>query len=192
MFAFIASVLRPETLSVPRRRSVPHPARQAFLTRAWQLFCPSARVGAACLFLEFPVYSRPGLHPRPGLTDCCWSPGAGRASAEGGPGPGPGSGQGDSEVGLCPSPGAACVLMGGRVGRQQLPGWGLGLSLEPCSPGSDRHVVTAGGKAPVSPKCDFKKSPYRSHCLSEGGTRTGPEEAGSVHVEQGVFRHFSF
>lgn len=60
-----------------------------------------------------------------------WSRGAGRVSAEGGSGPGSGSGQGDSGVGLCPSSGAHGSSWVGRAGCQRLPGWGLGLSLEP-------------------------------------------------------------
>lgn len=56
----------------------------------------------------------------------------------------------------------------GRAGCQQLPGWGLGLSLVSCSPGSDKHVVTAGDKSPASPKYDFKNSAL-SHLLFISG-----------------------
>lgn len=62
------------------------------------------------------------------------------------------------ELGFAPSPECPGSSWVGRVGCQELPGWGLGLSLESCSPGSDKHVVTAGGESPEGPKYDFKKS----------------------------------
>ena len=62
------------------------------------------------------------------------------------------------ELGFAPSPECPGSSWVGRVGCQELAGWGLGLSLESCSPGSDKHVVTAGGESPEGPKYDFKKS----------------------------------
>ena len=75
---------------------------------------------------------------------------------------GPGSWRGrESAVGFCPSlrgPLGGEPPWVGRAGCQQLPGWGLSLSLVSCSPASDMRVVTAGDKSLASPKYDFKNS----------------------------------